>query len=266
MTVPPLFRLPQELRDQIYKYVLQNETGLCYRSCRGGEEKLCTRNSSSSLRSAIFWLYQYSFGHARRMCYICKHENNHLKYVCKRLHYETTGLELRYNTIFFEDAATDALEQCISAIHHDVRLHTVAIKCSPLSFAGNYGSGSFSRILRHCEAQPNLLVKIYIPYWSQANPNFLPLGLNFLTALRRDTRLAHRLSQLVSHGSVADLDLLPVYGQIPINLRIMPKEEVFSDHTFEKSCEANPMIVLPAQTALKADVIAIVSCWFEIGL
>jgi hypothetical protein len=151
------------------------------------------------------WLsvYRHSSLYVTRTCNTCRYKNNQLKYVCRRLRYETIGLDQRYNIVVFEDIVVDALERCTTVLRRYSTLYTVAIKCSLSSFIKNYYSGKFSAISQYCITYPNLLVKIYVPYWSQTNPNFVSLGLNFLHSLRQDGDVAIRLAELVSYPSGA---------------------------------------------------------------
>jgi hypothetical protein len=267
--VSQFFRLPRELRDQIYEYSLTDARGLFYQTCSNGVSKLCTKQPKPSLRSIIMmWLsvYRHSSLYVTRTCITCRHENNQLKYVCRRLHYETMGLDLRYNTVVFEDTVVDALERCITVLRRHSTLHTVAIKCSLPSFANNYHSGKFSAISQYCTAHPNLLVKIYIPYWSQTSPNFVSLGLNFLYSLRQDGDDATRLAELVSYPSGALSEDTSIYEQTPSNLRFYPREEKFNQHVFERCCLENPLIRLPTTPNNTNDMLQLVGSWFETGL
>jgi hypothetical protein len=61
------FRLPQELRDQIYKYALYDSEGLFYVTCEDGIDRLCTRKTARSRRRVIIsWLHRSSYSRARK--------------------------------------------------------------------------------------------------------------------------------------------------------------------------------------------------------
>jgi hypothetical protein len=258
-----LFQLPQELRDQIYMYALYNEGGIHYQICSDGIARLCRRPKTLSFHSTIVrWLYRCSLrhGHKKHAC-----ENNQLKYVCKQLYSETKELDLLYNFVIFKDTAKkDALEQCTFLFSQCPTLRQVAIKCTLQTFQKNYMKHGFSTIMRHCQIDGNVRAKIYIPYWSQENPNFILTGLYFLSTLRADTRPVTEFAQniLVSYRP----NSLQTHGQIPPNIRIYPKEERFCRQTFERNCRKNPFVRLPNVEADLAAVIQYVESWFRYGL
>ena len=144
----------------------------------------------------------------------------------------------------------------------------MAIKCSPQNFASNYGKGGFSAILRHCAIHRNVQVRIHIPYWSQADPSFISLGLYFLSTLRAGTSLAAQLAQNTSLSSlpISELDLPPELTPMPCNLRLFPKEERFNKKMFERSYRKNPLIRLPTTQAAIGEVIKLAEDWFQNGL
>lgn len=270
MVSSPLFRLPRELRDQIYQYALYNANGLLYQTCSDGVGRLCRRPRASSIRTAIItWLHRCSFRQMGRKYKGHAIENNQLKYVCRRLYDETKGLDLHYNLIVFQDAvAMNALEQCTFLLRRCPTVHAVAIKCSSQSFASNYSERRFSTIVRHCTIHKNVQVRIHIPYWSQRDPNCMPLGLGFLSSLRTDTSLAAQLARTTFLGSLlnSELEVLPAPVQMPCNLRFFPKEERFDPQIFERSCRKNPLIRLPTTQAAMGEVMRLVEGWFQNGL
>jgi hypothetical protein len=123
--------------------------------------------------------------------------------------------------------------------------------------------------MNECNARGDLLARIYVPYWCQASPNFVLLGLFFLATLQADTvnvaQLAHNTS--ASQRLISDFALLMMPIKLPSNMRIFPKEERFSQHTFERSCRKNPHITLPKEeTALAAvtNCQRLVRVWFVV--
>jgi hypothetical protein len=194
-------------------------------------------------------------------------ESNLLKYVCKRLYHETRGLNLHFNVVIFEHSM-NALGQCAALLKRCNSIRAVAIKCPIQSFMSNCRKSLFSKLFRDCP--PNILVKIYIPYWSQADPSFIQFGLNLLSALRAATAttLVTRLARIIlpSYSSDAALELLPTPVQIPDNIRFFPNEERFDQQAFEHGCRRNPRIRLPAKHAEIGEVVEIVGDWFENGL
>lgn len=265
--VPSFFRLPRELRDQIYEYALYDANGLHYRECSDGVIRLCTRRKHSSIHSAIAtWLSRCSFNRlvGQRKGY---GEKNQLKYVCRRLYEETRGLEVRYNLIVLEDTTTmTALEQYLVLFRRCNRLRAVAIKCSPRSFASTHCNGQFSTIAAHCRANADLMIRVHIPYWSQADPNFIPLGLYFWSTIRPDTCFSARLARETLVPSHSDMGVITTLMQVPSNFRLCPKEERFKQHVLERSCRKHPRVQLPTTQAALWEVMEIIEGWFENGL
>jgi hypothetical protein len=257
------FQLPRELRDQIYIYTLHDVDGLYYRTCSDGISRLCRRpRPSFTCNTIIRWFRRFPFhqrhkGHHR--------ENNQLKYVCRRLHIETKGLDVRHNLIIFKDTAKkDALEQCTFLFNQCPTLREAAIKCSLQSFQSNYMKEEFSTIVKHCRTHVNVLVRIYVPYWSQKDPNFILTAIYLLSTLRADNLPIAQFAQAVQVSYRPSSP--PFHAQIPNNLRVFPKEEQFCRHTFERGCRANPAIKLPAEQAELVQVMNHVKGWFEHGL
>jgi hypothetical protein len=262
MVLCQLFRLPQELLDHIYQYALYNEDGLYYQTCRNGLSKLCKDPSTPSRSTIVRWFYRCTL-HRKSKGYT--RENNQLKYVCKRLYHETKELDMLHNLVIFQDAANkDALEQCTFLLHRCPALREVAIKCSLPTFRTNYMKQEFAKIVRHCQTHVNVLVKIYVPYWSQADHNFILTGLHFLSTLRADDLLMAQFAQhfqgSYQRGSHA------THVQIPSNIRVFPKEERFCRHTLEQNCRANPGLRLPSGEADLAEVMKHAEGWFVNGL
>jgi hypothetical protein len=262
MVLCQLFRLPQELRDQIYRYALYNEDGLYYQTCRNGLSRLYKRPSTPPRSTIVRWFHRFTL-RTKRKGYT--RENNQLKYVCRRLYDETKELDMLHNLVIFQDAANkDALEQCTFLLHRCPALREVAIKCSLPTFRTNYMKQEFATIVKYCETHVNILVKIYVPYWSQADHNFILKGLHFLSTLRADdlpmAQFAQNFQGPYRRGSHA------AHTQIPSNIRVFPREERFCRHTLEQNCRVNPAITLPSGETDLAEVMKRVEGWFVNGL
>jgi hypothetical protein len=262
MVLCQLFRLPQELRDQIYRYALYNEDGLYYQTYRNGLSRLCKGPSTPSRSTIVRWLYRCTLRKKRKGY---TRENNQLKYVCKRLYNETKELDMLHNLVIFQDAANkDALEQYTFLLQRCPALRQVAIKCSLPTFRINYMKQEFATIVRHCQLHVNVLVKIYVPYWSQEDDNFILTGLHFLSTLRADDFLMAQFAQTFQgpyrRGSHA------AHAHIPNNMRVFPKEEKFCRHTLEQNYRANLAIRLPSGEPDLIEVMKCVEGWFVNGL
>ncbi|KAF9730304.1 hypothetical protein PMIN01_12237 [Paraphaeosphaeria minitans] len=183
----PLLRLPQELRDQIYLTILYDADGLLYKQDKDGINRLCRRSTHRSSRKSILAalrraLLRRAFPRSRTH----RSEINQLKYVCKQLYKETKGLALPQNRVILEDSRSfNAMEQCVPLFHRWSMLRQVAIKCSSMTFESDYGQAMLIAILNYCKENVDVSVRVHIPYWSQADPNFVPRGLSYLFALRK---------------------------------------------------------------------------------
>lgn len=266
---PPFFRLPQELRDHIYIYVLHEPKGVIYVASSDGSAKLRTGSRPRSRRGLLVtWLFRNTRSRTI-MRKIYNGEVNQLKYVCKQLYNETRGLETSCNTITF-DNPTNAVEHCTTFLHSCPSLHSAAIKCSIQSFRETSSKGRFGAIEKHCMTHPNTLVKIYIPYWSQADPRFISIALFLLSNLRNrsGTDLVYRLAQLTMLSGVEALGsgAYPKSMQIPHNMRLFPIDDQFNRSIFEQSCQKHETMALPTTRVEMKEILDIVESWFDFGL
>ncbi|KAF2272190.1 uncharacterized protein EI97DRAFT_233526 [Westerdykella ornata] len=96
--LPPLLRLPPELRTMIYEYALSSPDGyLHYRESQSNDLSppkpvFCVLDSNNSSKTP-----------SKRAI---PDEFNQLKYVNRKLYQETAGTEVRYNTLVFESFET----------------------------------------------------------------------------------------------------------------------------------------------------------------
>ena len=110
------FRLPGELRNDIYEYILTDPRGLTCRVLSDGSSKFYTPDQRATERQE-HKRRQPQWSQRRKNIrrkpediVINKLEANKLQYVCRQLRQETKALELRYNTIYFNstnDAGVD---------------------------------------------------------------------------------------------------------------------------------------------------------------
>jgi hypothetical protein len=171
-------------------------------------------------------------------------------------------IELLYNLVIFRDTTTtDALERCMFLLARCPAVREVAIKCSIRTFQDNYTRQGFSRIVRYCQLNVNLLVKVHIPYWSQSDPNFILTGLYLLSTLRADALSGIKVILMPLHFLPPPTD-----KTLPSNIRLFPKEERFCRRTFEQSCRRNPAVRLPAEQANILEITNRVEAWFKQGL
>jgi hypothetical protein len=195
----PFFRLPRELRDEVYKYALYHAEGLLFRAAKCGVGRLEKKvNNDSNKRSCIRQRLRPSvMGLATRASR--KPGYNQLRYVCKLLRDETAGMAVRYNRIHVQDTATmNAIEQCVHLFQYCKGLRQVAVRCHASSFAKEIGKEKLAAIVSHCVIHADVLVRLHVPYWTQADPEFVRRGLSYLWRLRGDVCLIKRLAHATS--------------------------------------------------------------------
>ncbi|PVH90897.1 hypothetical protein DM02DRAFT_620805 [Periconia macrospinosa] len=285
-----LFRLPQELRDQIYREVLYRPQGVSCLTLDCGATKFCRRRLVRPHRRLLDWLlrrpnlnlaverapitaYTITLDRIRKHpqhLTFARAENNQLKYVCRRLCYETRGLDLRCNRIFVTDTiSSSAIRQSVLLLHRCSLLRQVTIVSSAEFFTAEYGQRNFTALVAHCSANPTLTVRVNIPYWSQASSYFLLLGLYLLSALRGNgvpmAQLARSTSVTYLADSVSEL-LATTTTEFPPNLRFAPREETFELDVFQRGLRQSPLWSLPCTRSVIGDATKLAQEWFRDGL
>ncbi|KAH8621239.1 metal ion binding protein [Alternaria alternata] len=112
---PLLFRLPRELRDEIYRHALYHAGGLLYTVGKNGVGRLCRKaRNASSRKSVLTRLYHRSRRIAKAQTQRHGSDYNQLKHVCRRLRDESSALTPHGNVVFTEGSSTmNAFEQCL---------------------------------------------------------------------------------------------------------------------------------------------------------
>lgn len=265
-----LLRLPRELRDQIYMCALYEADGLIYTENRNGIASLCRRSSKLSARRTFLALLRKGLFHqanVRRK--LCRSEVNQLKYVCKQLYRETKGIALPQNHVILKDSSTlNAMDQCIPLLQHWSMLRRVVIRCSSRAFESDHGKEKLRAIIKYCNENTTVSVRVHIPYWSQEDLNFVLRGLSYLFALRGDSSLIAQLARVtsVSYLSDTDSEQVKMNTQIPSNVRWIPREEKFDRSLFERNVRRNPLLGSPSAQSAIAGLKELVEGWFIYGL
>ncbi|KAL5402568.1 hypothetical protein PMIN03_010566 [Paraphaeosphaeria minitans] len=265
-----LFRLPRELRDEVYLTVLYDADGLIYKTDRDGIARLCRRSAPRSSHKRIFASLRKAF--SRRAFPRSRNhrsEINQLKYVCKQLYKETKGLALPQNRIILEDSRSlNAMEQCIPLFRRWSMLRKVAIKCSAMTFESYGGKAMLIAILNYCMENVDISVRVHIPYWSQSDLNFVPRGLSYLSVLRKETTLIKQLAQETSISYLLDdeSEQIKMDIQVPPNLRWVPREEKFSLSLFERNIRRHPWFRSPSARTVIEELKELAEGWVVNGL
>lgn len=268
--ISSMLGLPRELRDQIYMYVLYDSNGLLYERSRDDVHRLCVRSLPLQSGKGVFTrLRQASLGRTLTRKSMYRRELNQLKYVCRQLYKETKGFTMHQNLIFLQDTSSqNAIEQCVCLFRQWPVLRYVAIKGDSKTFASESSRSMLQSIVQHCIKNVHVSVRVHLPYWTQANPDFVLQGLSYLLTLRRDTRLITQLARATSISYLCDPSIDPVTMNVqsPCNLRWLPNEEQFNRPLFERSLYQHPVLRLPlAQVALKG-LAEVVADWFTYGI
>ena len=142
----PWVKLPAELRELIYVYVLTEPSGLVYCTGKEGMSRVCARQVQiacnklpiTGLLSSI-----YNRIPSRLRCPRIaaeEQEFNQIQYVSRRCYKEAHSLELRYNNILFEDSGDlSAGQRCQTFLSrmvgkkyaHDLKLSVRGSNVSP---------------------------------------------------------------------------------------------------------------------------------------
>jgi hypothetical protein len=250
-----LFRLPQELRDEIYRYVLHCENGVQFQLQQNRRSKLCTvygKEDAGWFRRLL-----------RKRREVRWMELNQLKYVCKQLYQETDKLDMLYNCVIFEDTESqDALQRCLRLLEACDALREVAIRCSVPTFQENYLLHKFSVLIQHCQ-HAGIRARIHIPYWTQQSPNFISIGLYFLYTLRSTSCSTVKIVRSIS--ALTQWVPLRVYPIIPDNIRLFPKEDEFCHKFFDHQVRNKFFVDIKIEEDL-TDLRAIVRSWYQDGV
>jgi hypothetical protein len=263
-------RLPRELRDQIYKDVLYNSNGILYKPGKNGGDRLCARPSKLPSRKTRFaWPRRASFAGIHASNRKHRRDVNQLKYVCRQLYNETKGLIVRQNLVYLEDTSTwNAIEQCVYLFRHWPIFRRVAIKCTSKSFGSEVGRKNLLAVVQHCIENADVSVRVHIPHWSQADPNFVLRGLSYLLTLRKEARIIAQLAQIRQIPFLSDSETksVAVNVEIPCNLRWFPQDEQFDRPLFVRNVCEHPTLSVPPAQAVVLDMIELVASWFVHGL
>jgi hypothetical protein len=257
---PSLFCLPRELRDEVYRYALHHAQGLLYRVSKSGDGKIFVNVERDSGHKCLFAWRPRCRSQSSRWA-----EHNPLKYVCKSLREETQGVALRHNLVYFEDCATmNAIDQCIPLLQRRVGLRQIAIKCQ--SIAGEDARERMAAVVKHCAIHADVLVRMHVPSWSQADPDFVQRGLAYLWQLRGDMVLLKRLARVTTVTHLISSDLPAVDTRLPVNLRFHPWEAAFNSQLFAQACRERPLLTFPSTKAVIGDVESLATTWITCGL
>jgi hypothetical protein len=267
---PPLFRLPRELRDEIYKLALYHVGGLLYTIGRNGVGKLSKRTTNFSSGSSALM----RFSHRLRRVAKTREERrgrdyNQLKRVCRQLRDESSALSPHGNLVFTEDSPTmNAFEQSLLLLQQFPRLRKVAIKCCATSFTSECLQGRLFNIIQQCAVRADVSVRVHIPHWSLTDPDFVFRGLFHLFSLRNDASLITRFAQIspVTYIANSSSEILTVDRPVPRNVRFCPWEDAFDLQLFEQICRKQPLLELPLTQAALGNVRSLARGWVENGL
>jgi hypothetical protein len=266
---PALFRLPRELRDEIYRHALYHAGGLLYTVGKNGVTlgRLCRRvRTASSRKSVLTRLYNRSSHVAKARTQHHGNDYNQLKHVCRLLRDESSALSPHGNLVFTEGSSTvNAFQQCLLLLQQYPRLRSVAIKCCAASFASESCQGKLFEAIQQCAAHAGVSIGVHIPHWSLRDPDFVLRGLFYLYSLRNDAKLVSRLAEIspVTYLCNSESEILTVDRP---NVRFYPWEDAFDPQLFEQICQKQPLLEHPLTQAAIGNVRSLARAWVENGL
>ncbi|EMD86705.1 hypothetical protein COCC4DRAFT_25287 [Bipolaris maydis ATCC 48331] len=264
-----LFRLPRELRDEIYKYALYHAGGLLYTIGKNGVGRLCRKaRNNSSRKSVLAKLYDRSRRIAKAQAQRHGIDYNQLKHVCRQLRDESSALSPHGNVVFTKGSSTmNAFEQCLILFQQFPKVRSVAIKCCE-SFASESSQGKLFETIQKCAGHARVSVRVHIPHWSLADPDFIFRGLFYLYSLRNDATLVSRLARVspVTYLSNSASEILTVDRPIPKNVRFYPWNDTFDQQLFEQIRQKQLLFEHPQTQAAIGNIEGLARAWIENGL
>jgi hypothetical protein len=267
---PSLFRLPRELRDEIYKYALYHTEGLLYTIGSNGLGVLRNRANNIPRRSGLLGRLHGRLEQMKKAR--GKHRSrdyNQLKHVCRQLREESTALCPHGNSIITEDSPRmNAFEICLLLIQQFPRLRSVAVRCCVAAFKNECRQSELLRAVQQHASRTGILVRVHVPYWSLADADFVFRGLFYLYTFRNNSRLIERLAQVSSVTYLSDCasEMLITDRPIPENMRFCPWEDEFDVRLFEEGCRKQPVLALPPAQAALGNAISLARGWIEHGI
>jgi hypothetical protein len=278
MTASLFERLPRELREQIYAYVLTTSHGLSFGSDRSGVSRICERQAYYDMpnstdqrhiwRLACIVIADY-FSYSRLASDYSTF--NQIQFVSRLLYRESHGLEIRYNTLFFRDCnGLTAQQRCRQVIHR------VATWPSAQGFKASVSSSlsesrttpdatEYLKLVDFCRLFPRATIQLHTPLWSQCEPGFVLFGISYLAVVRHKNESLDRVMQQI--GIPLDSEMaIPISflesEGVPDNLRLMPCEEQLDRATLLTAC-SQALILRGSDSALWVEL---AEKWFRDGI
>lgn len=264
---PPLFRLPRELRDEIYELTLHHPDGLVYEVDEGVPHRFYARSGESSHSTDASTRLREALRRVFPWCSVREH--NQLRYVCKRLYRETKGITFLQNEILLKQSPVLAIfDQCSILLHQCTKLRTVVLQLPASDFACELGQKRLFNMFNVFSSHSSILFKVKIPQWSLSDFDFLFRGFSYLLFLRADSVYLKRLSgvRTVTFLSDSVSEMLTTDEPIPKNVRFYPREDRFEAHQFQQVRQRRPILQLKSTEAAIGNVQLIAKQWIQNGL
>jgi hypothetical protein len=243
--------LPREIRDYIYEYVLTDLGSLYCRRGYNGLSRICASTGDERVPSALaignpLSLLRSACSNVNAMFSLsCKRQIesfNQIQYVNRAFYTETSGLEFMYNSIVFEDSGCLSAGQRCRVFVNKVASRTYArdlqlcIIGSQLSLHWEF-KGQRMTLFEYCAQYPKATIRWRDPNWSLTDPNFVSIGLAYITALRGDQDKLARLLQQLDPLPMLDIASISrtLPNKVPRNYRILPAEKHLSMATLTEA-------------------------------
>ncbi|KAH7064453.1 hypothetical protein BKA63DRAFT_496785 [Paraphoma chrysanthemicola] len=251
------FRLPGELRNVIYAYVLSKPGGLLFRVSSHGDTQLLLK-ASAIRRYRPKPAYEIAVLAAKGMLDEringTMHENNQLQYVNREMRLETRGVGVRFNQITFLGCHDfrDFTAMCPDIHKSYLRHMTIdssfyglcSNRSEALSSATVPKSNSMhSLAFDFCRAFPRVTLHTTVKGWRQTKPAFVLEGLMIQMALHGRWDLGNFFEDPVNQNEMrarATSRLEGInYSFPPTNFRLHPDDDFFSETAFKTKLETN---------------------------
>ncbi|KAH7075021.1 hypothetical protein FB567DRAFT_596966 [Paraphoma chrysanthemicola] len=251
------FRLPGELRNVIYAYVLSRPGGLLFRVSSKGESQLLLK-ASAIRRYRHRPAYEIAILTAKDILGDSTngtmHEKNQLQYVNREMRLETRGLGVRFNQITFLGCHDfrNFIAMCPNIHKSYLRHLTIECSfyglCSKRSEAVNSERSAKSDSMHalafdFCDANPKVTLHTTVKGWRQTKPAFILEVLMIQMALRGRCDLGEFFADPVNLNEVRARSITRIegikYSFPPPNFRLHPDDDFFRETMFRTILETN---------------------------
>lgn len=273
-------KLPRELRDRIYAYVLTATHDLALEAGADGVSRICERQESISrptLLSKDRWPLLRAVRRIRD-AYCCvlgyrvrRLSFNQIQFVNHLFYEETHGLEYRYNTIFFEDGNNrTAAQRCRQILNHPAaqkygRYLRASIRGSQTCIGSTSDAECPLSLLDFCRLYPTACLRLHNPLWTQADPRFVLVGLSYSAIVRNLHETSLCITSRTTVFSPSEMGAWRaglLSDKVPENFRLFPYEAELNAAVLLDACRRS-LVLQEEDLPLWVDLAKV---WFKYGI